>query len=397
MEKDNVVFSNFLNSRQKSLDIADSIKVKQVHIEQIPSPKLRKKTPELTSPLKLSNRSNNKLNQSHSTLKKLLSTFSFSKREIPSELKKTIQEFITVLKLSLRKKVPPSLSKQIFEILNDQCYFQENHIKNIIGSYRVLRYFCCFFIILNELTKCAFESQRFIIHPYKNYKIFWDLIHILLMIFLFFYLPLDIIFEFQSSKNLRIVLSMFSILDNFLGFSTAYFKHGKLITDRKLIFKSYIKNFIFDLVTQFSLIYDIFINGDDTDVKRKFIKLICLVQYRKFKQIYHTLIDCFKIDMKFGYLLDFINLIATSICIMHWVACAWYLLALTSGEAHTWLDIQNIGQKDRFHKYIYAFYWSSVTMMTVGYGDFAPQNVYETLFATIIVVVGCGLFAYYIK
>lgn len=190
---------------------------------------------------------------------------------------------------------------------------------------------------------------------------------------------------------------MFSILDNFLGFSTAYFKHGKLITDRKLIFKSYIKNFIFDLVTQFSLIYDIFINGDDTDVKRKFIKLICLVQYRKFKQIYHTLIDCFKIDMKFGYLLDFINLIATSICIMHWVACAWYLLALTSGEAHTWLDIQNIGQKDRFHKYIYAFYWSSVTMMTVGYGDFAPQNVYETLFATIIVVVGCGLFAYYIK
>ena len=36
-------------------------------------------------------------------------------------------------------------------------------------------------------------------------------------------------------------------------------------------------------------------------------------------------------------------------------------------------------------------------MMTVGYGDITPYNIYETIYATLIVVLGCGLFAYYIK
>ena len=36
-------------------------------------------------------------------------------------------------------------------------------------------------------------------------------------------------------------------------------------------------------------------------------------------------------------------------------------------------------------------------MMTVRYGDFTPQNRYETIFAIVVVVVGCGLFAYYIR
>ena len=318
-----------------------------------------------------------------------------SNKKDPARL---VLRFIEVLlKFSYLKKFPHHISKQVYEIIGDNAHYQNKNQKKFTGYLlKILESFdCC----LRQIKRIGsfFHHHQFIIHPYKNYKIFWDFLHFMLMIFLFFYLPLDIVFEFESSKYIRIFLSFFMIFDNFMGFSTAYFKHGKLITDRKRIFKAYIGNFMFDLFTQISLIYDVFLVGEEKDVKRKFIKLICLVQYRKFKQIYHTLIDRFKIDMKFGYLLDFINLIATSICIMHWVACAWYFIGTVSYAENRWLNLPNIRNKLGISQYIYAFYWSAVTMMTVGYGDVVPQNEYETVFATIIVVLGCGLFAYYIK
>ena len=35
--------------------------------------------------------------------------------------------------------------------------------------------------------------------------------------------------------------------------------------------------------------------------------------------------------------------------------------------------------------------------MTVGYGDVTPQNFYEYMVATLTVIVGCGINAYYIN
>ena len=299
-------------------------------------------------------------------------------------------------KSSLFKKMSTKNEDKIHEIFGDQAHylnFPKIKIQGYISKYIKKPDF------IKRLEKKLTEfhqKHNLIIHPYHKFKVFWDLIHFFLMIFLFFYLPLDIIFEFDASRNIRFGLCGLMLFDNFLGFSTAYFYHGKLITDRKKIFKAYISGFLLDLITQMSLIYDV-PNADDTNVSRKFIKLIFLVQYRKFKQIYNTLIDAFKIDLKFGYFLDFINLLAASICIMHWVACAWYFIGTISGETKFWLQIQDINLKPEFDRYLHAFYWSAVTMMTVGYGDITPQNRYETIFATIIVIIGCGLFAYYIR
>ena len=136
---------------------------------------------------------------------------------------------------------------------------------------------------------------------------------------------------------------------------------------------------------------------DEQNTKAKPIKLMFLMQYHQFMHIYQTLIDRFKIDMKFGYLLDFLNLLATSICVMHYVACGWYSVAIFSGETQTWLDLPCVGEKEPLSMYLHAFYWAAVTMMTVGYGDVIPQTQIETLFATLVVVFGCGMFAYYIK
>ena len=43
---------------------------------------------------------------------------------------------------------------------------------------------------------------------------------------------------------------------------------------------------------------------------------------------------------------------------------------------------------------MYAFYWSSTTMVTVGYGDITPNNIYEVIFTTIAMYTASGLFSY---
>ena len=321
-------------------------------------------------------------------------------RKNPSKLTKNLVEkfFSNLRKSSPFKKIPNIILKNIYSLIDDKSTFlnPENLDKN-----NVKNHFLSLYLILTKfLVKFMGRLEgKFIIHPYENYKICWDFIHFLLMICLFFYLPLDIIFELQSSKTMRIMLSCLMIFDNLLGFSTAYFYHGKLITERKQIFKLYIYQFLFDLITQICLTYDlILLNDEETELNRKFVRLICLVQYRKFKKIYQTLIDRFKIDIKIGCLLDFINLIATSFCVMHWVACGWVFIGEIPKESESWIhNVHNIVIYSKIDKYIYAFYWSAVTMMTVGYGDITPYNIYETIYATLIVVLGCGLFAYYIK
>lgn len=319
-------------------------------------------------------------------------------RDSSATVKKSLNTFVARLKeLSSFRKIPSIFSPQCYETLNDLAYFPKNVENKALDLSRKFLESFRIFALFHKFFKEFMRNPDYVIHPYQNFKIFWDLTQFSIMIFLFFYIPLDIVFDFYNSKSFRLSIGMLMLVDNILRFSTAYFHHGKLITDRRKIFKAYAPHFLLDLLTQICMIYDLLLNNHQSKILTSLLKLVGFIQYRKFVHIYETLIDRFKIDMKFGYALDFLKLIWTSIGIMHWVACIWYGIGFFSGEEKRWLDLQDIGNKNLFQKYVYSLYWTAVTMMTVGYGDLTPQNPIETIFVVLIVIVGCGLFAYYIK
>lgn len=49
------------------------------------------------------------------------------------------------------------------------------------------------------------------------------------------------------------------------------------------------------------------------------------------------------------------------------------------------------------NEYIYAFYFTTVTMATVGYGDFTPKSIIEVVICIVFIIMTCGCFAYYIN
>ena len=144
-----------------------------------------------------------------------------------------IDKFFRRLNLfSMIKRIPKN-PENLFRVLDDKVNFQNE--KKEFGEFEAFRHL----IILLKFLKRFYENHDLIIHPFSNLKIFWDFLHFVLMLFVFFYLPLDIVFEIQASTNIRYVLSLFMLCDNCLGFSTAFFHHGKLISKRRSIVAAY--------------------------------------------------------------------------------------------------------------------------------------------------------------
>lgn len=86
----------------------------------------------------------------------------------------------------------------------------------------------------------------------------------------------------------------------------------------------------------------------------------------------------------------------------HLTGCCWYALAKYEEDKglYTWLqrDFSNYDTDEKINihvkGYIASFYWSIITMCTVGYGDVTPMTYRERIFATFICLLASFLFAF---
>lgn len=60
----------------------------------------------------------------------------------------------------------------------------------------------------------------------------------------------------------------------------------------------------------------------------------------------------------------------------------------------TWISKREIEGNKWYFLYIEAFYFSMVTMVTVGYGDVLPITPIEKTTCVFLMLVSCGIFAY---
>mmetsp|Transcript_6892 Transcript_6892/g.13730 ORF Transcript_6892/g.13730 Transcript_6892/m.13730 type:complete len:1017 (-) Transcript_6892:11-3061(-) len=106
------------------------------------------------------------------------------------------------------------------------------------------------------------------------------------------------------------------------------------------------------------------------------------------------------------------KLMFVMIAVCHWVGCMWHMFADLSviyygdelrpghwrgdtpqsnwrktDEADSLFDITH-GDLGGFAGYLRSVYWAIVGLSTVGYGDIVPQNILETVFATVAILFG---------
>jgi hypothetical protein len=116
----------------------------------------------------------------------------------------------------------------------------------------------------------------------------------------------------------------------------------------------------------------------------------------KLKHIFSKIEDYLQLSPSFNAISAFIRLCFLIICIAHWFACIWHLVAIYEENYYmvTWLKSAGLADAVWTERYVTSLYWAITTMITVGYGDVVPLTVPEKLYTIFCMLIACGVFGY---
>ena len=197
---------------------------------------------------------------------------------------------------------------------------------------------------------------------------------------------------------------LFLIIDTFLKFFTGFYEDGVVIVEKSAIAAHYFKKgLIFDLLSYFPVIiqgimrksYPEFFDGHEF-----VIKLAQLLMFFKVKRVKMALSNFEEIIASRGghdNILRVLRLVFVNFFIAHINACIWHAVAYFppfSKDTVTWLDESNLKEEYWLVKYLNSIFWAISMMSTINYNKISPQNNFELLIASFILVVSVFLFGY---
>lgn len=238
----------------------------------------------------------------------------------------------------------------------------------------------------------------YLIKPTTNTRVIWDFISITITAGQLWYIPLISCFPDINTNSFSIlfqeiplIIFTFDILFNFI---TGYYSKGSWIEDKYRVAMHYLKKeFWMDIIT----LIPIFIVYTYDYVDRQW-SLIFMVRVLRLKKIFQRIQDHFQFK-KMNHL-NVLALLTLGIQVFfsaHLGACFWHyqsIKQISYNYDKTWLVYYDLTGEAWEVRYINCFYFIIVTIVTVGYGDFSPQNTLEKLFVCFLVLLGCGQFGY---
>lgn len=236
-------------------------------------------------------------------------------------------------------------------------------------------------------------------------RLYWDIVIFLLLVSLLLYVPFFasfgqdpyLTFNFKVNHLYQVLCIVMLISDICFNFNIGFYKKGVFIKEPKAVALHYLKpyHFFFDLISVITLVI-----GFWTSISN-YAVLGFMINFFKVNRIRNKLMFVFSLN---GRSFGFVKLLFLSFWVLylsHVCACFWYMTALIQiqieDNGESWLEQSNLQYSHWFDKYVCSFYYSIVTIVTVGYGDVTPKNTFEKLVACCFIIVGCFTFGFCIN
>ncbi|EAS07057.2 cyclic nucleotide-binding domain protein (macronuclear) [Tetrahymena thermophila SB210] len=206
-----------------------------------------------------------------------------------------------------------------------------------------------------------------VISPSGNFKFIWDIIMIIVILLYLFMIPIEVTF-YQPLKelfpyNLLLVCNIALIIDFTLQWNFGFFDKGQPNMNRMQVMIKYFRSqFYIDIASSLFVLIDFYWYNNNVSSLVQLLLLILIVS--------------------------------------HIISCVWIEVLqyeIKNDFKNTWIGNSRLKQNDWVSNYIHAYYFSTVTMITVGYGDYTPSNPTEMVISIITMLLSCGVFAYSIN
>ncbi|CAD8088587.1 unnamed protein product [Paramecium primaurelia] len=284
------------------------------------------------------------------------------------------------------------IKKQFINNLFTNSYVLQNQKKQILNDEYIKKG--------NKQQNLETLSQsRFpIIMPTSIVIIIWDAIGVILNLIILWLTPFLLSFDdmenYYSFNVIKYLTTIFLISDICVSFNKGIIVQGIVIKKRKKLIQQYFQtNAITDL-TNLALWMLIQKNLISYKILGECI-VICqlIVTFYKIQKYFSDYFQYVFVKGVSSYVMDLISLICSIYFFAHIVACFWHYVGVQSGD-QSWLIKYNLEHEAIWKKYNYAFYWATMTMTTVGYGDITAQSQFEIIFVNVVMFLSSGIFAY---
>ncbi|EQC38598.1 hypothetical protein, variant [Saprolegnia diclina VS20] len=251
------------------------------------------------------------------------------------------------------------------------------------------------------LRKQAVKSQTrslpwFMLHPTGKLRVRWDVVTLFLLIYTSVYTPMALAFTANIVQSdffpmFDWIVDGFFCVDVGLNFITAFEIKGILESRSRHIVVHYLQSwFLIDAASAFpyTLLLDHAIENPSKRLRQIF-QLAKVLRVTRARRALRRLDYSILVRSTISSLIKFFILVMVT---SHWFSC--FFFGMSNGDDTGWVAKQNLNASSLYAQYVSSFYWSIMTMTTVGYGDVTGQNTNERLFSIFAMINGAWIFAY---
>ncbi|XP_028857460.1 potassium/sodium hyperpolarization-activated cyclic nucleotide-gated channel 2 [Denticeps clupeoides] len=262
------------------------------------------------------------------------------------------------------------------------------------------------------------SAGNWIIHPYSDFRFYWDFTMLMFMVGNLIIIPVGITFFKDETTTPWIVFNVvsdtFFLMDLVLNFRTGivYEDNTEIILDPTLIKKKYLRTwFVVDFVSSIPVDYIFLIveKGIDSEVYKtaralrivrftkilsllRLLRLSRLIRYiHQWEEIFHMTYDLASAVMRI------FNLIGMMLLLCHWDGCLQFLVPMLQDfPADCWVSLNKMVNDSWTELYSFALFKAMSHMLCIGYGRQAPESMSDIWLTMLSMIVGATCYAMFI-